>query len=111
MSQLVFERQERSLRRIRNAKYPSCSTIEELHNLLTNNEQVRNEFGTFNGENFYETTLSFEDSKASIFVFRPVVQQMELFSDVFIDGTFNILPLNYKQLLIILAEVQGRVSF
>lgn len=110
MRNFVYERHERTLRRMRSKNFPPCTSLDDLDNLLKNNPQIRSAFGTFRREDFYAGLVKEENSTGSIFVFNPVLKEMQGGCDLFIDATFNILPLNLQQLLIILADVQGKVS-
>lgn len=45
--------------------------------------------------------------KATIFVIEQHIEVMTAGSTLYVDGTFSILPLNYKQMFIIFAETLG----
>jgi hypothetical protein len=70
----------------------------------------RETFGQFRGEDFYEETVHIGESYASIFVCRQISSRMDQKSVLYLDGTFGVLPMKFKQLLIVMGDVQGKVS-
>lgn len=110
---MPFGQIESGLRKIQQKRYKKCSTIEELENLLQNNQSVLENFAKFRGEIFYRGTVTDEVGKACIFVLESLRKFLEDNGgfDMHIDGTFSIVPLQFKQLLILIANINGRVSY
>lgn len=109
MSATIYEKHERTLRRVKANKFPACKSIENLDHLLRENEEVKKNFGECRESTFYQGTVSAGHSKASIFILEQVASEAEVDCNFFIDATFGILPLNYYQLLIIMAEIETKV--
>lgn len=109
LEETKYEINERTLRRMRSKKFPTCTTISRLDELLKHNTMIKNTFGKVRGEKFYEKTVSSGQSQATIFVLSQIANEAYADCDIFIDGTFGILPLSYYQLVIIMAEVQDEV--
>lgn len=109
LSETKYESHERTMRRIRAKKFPSCRDISTLDDLLKNNEDIRKKFGMFEHSEFYQGTVGEGESIGAIFVLEQLTSELEGGFDMFVDGTFGVLPLTFNQLLIVLAEVEGKV--
>lgn len=110
LENLSFKKIERNLRYVKSAKYPPCVSTEDLIRLLTNDGDIRNEFGRYRSEDFYQAQVSSGDERAVIFVIEQLASKVPPNCFLAADGTFGITPLKFKQLLIIMAEIEGKVS-
>lgn len=110
MKQVSFDKISRGLNYLRAKKYPKCSSIKDLDNVLKTMPACRKAFGLFRDEEFYQDFVQLGKSAASIFVCKQIYNRIEPNAMFFMDGTFGILPLGVKQLLIIMAEVGRKVK-
>lgn len=99
----------RGLNKIRSKKFPKCSSAEDLDNILKTNPKCRESFGRFRNRDYYQETLKLQNSFASVFVCEQLVEQLETRPMLYGDGTFGVLPLNFKQLFIVMGDVCGMV--
>lgn len=102
---------ERNLRRIRAKRFPACATQDQFENLLENNAAVQAEFGTFRGRDFYLTTLHFNGQPIMVFGITHMIRRVQRGCDINMDGTFNIAPLGFAQLFLVLATLEGKDYF
>jgi hypothetical protein len=104
-----FEKVSRGLSKIRSKNFPKCATFQDLHEILKNNETCRETYANFRGRNFYQDMLKVGRSTASVFVCEQIAQQIGEDTILYVDGTFGILPLKFKQMLVVMADVAGKV--
>lgn len=109
LKQASFVKISRGLNKIRAKKYPKCVNVSDLDHLLKTVPSCREAFGSFRSQDFYQGLVKVGESTGSIFVCMQIVDNMSPNSTVYIDGTFGVLPLGLKQLLIIMADVGGKV--
>ena len=100
----------RGLNKLRSRKFPRCQHAEDLDFILKNNERCREAFGVFRDENFYEGMVKVGESSGSIFVCNQILREMNQESTIYTDGTFGVLPLGFKQLLILMGGVGMKVK-
>jgi MULE transposase domain len=90
---------------IRNSILPSCPSQNVLSNLLSDNEDVKENYGMFGGKRFYQ------GMHGGSFVFVPsaLLGNKVITGDFYADATFGITPLNFSQLMIVKATVEGEL--
>lgn len=95
----------RTLQRIRNDQMPVCASIDKFVELLEDNEGlVYNSYGVLRDKRFYQGTENgniFFANMHLIYCLQPDIK-------IYIDATFSVTPFHTRQLLVILAELQGR---
>lgn len=104
-----FNKIVRGLNKLQSRKFPTCLNVNDLDNVLKNIPSCRKEFGTFRNEIFYQGLLQDGNSCASIFLCKQITAKMDQNNTLYVDGTFGVLPLGLKQLLIIMTEVGNKV--
>lgn len=77
---------------------------------MTQNNYVKEAFGTYRDEDFYQAEVVSRDGTALIFVIEQLASKVQKDCFLSADGTFGIVPRGFKQLLIIMAELEGKVS-
>lgn len=107
-SYLNWENCRATLQRIRNRDRPKCRNLQELQAYLEDEESpVFKEFGCFQGDTedrLYAGTVNGQ----LIFANFRLIEQLPDLVDLFIDGTFGVVPFHTRQLLVIMAELQGQ---
>lgn len=119
-----------TLKTARYRAFPRCDSIGDFDQMLNNNLVIKSMFGEFRNQKLYRKTINiliktktkkksgkrFKHKKttklsasASIFVIQQVLDVLPNKCNLFIDGTFRIIPRFFGQLLIIFAEVDGWV--
>lgn len=102
---LEWKRCRRTLQRIRMAQMPSCSKLEDLESLLEDDKsKVYKSYGLFRGERFYQGSVEGQ----LVFANMEMIGELSEVVDILTDATFKVLPFLARQLLVILAELQGR---
>lgn len=102
---LTWNHCRKTLQRIRNAKLPTCSNLTDLINLLENeSSEVFLKFGLLRSRRFYLGSVNGQP----IFGNTEIISALPSNFEIYIDATFGILPFSARQLLVILAEVNGR---
>jgi hypothetical protein len=96
------------LKKRRRRAYPKCSDSKDLDRLLKENPILKKAFGQFRGKPLYRETLCEGTGKASMFIVDQVLKNLDNKTKLFMDGTFGIVPLEYKQLLILFGEVDKK---
>lgn len=96
------------LKNLRRATLPGCKNLEELGDLLNSNVQLNEMFGLYRGDAFYRATISIEGEVILIFGVDQLISEIPLNATLYGDGTFGILPLDGKQLYLILADIAGK---
>lgn len=96
------------LGRIRRQKFPACPDIDAFTDFLENNHDVKESFGKFRGKPFYSGTLEVGNERIVMFTLQQHLDRMQLGATVFFDGTFKIVPLGFKQLFVVLADIDGK---
>jgi MULE transposase domain len=64
--------------------------------------------GEFRGCAFYRGTVGNAIERASVFIIDQHLEELQDGFDMYADGTFSITPLDFKQLFIIIADIEGR---
>lgn len=107
---------KRNLRRILNADRPTNPKTPENVATSFENENIMNDYG-YNlrrTENFYITTVTQHASSFTLFGSKEVMKMIEKFvphnRKYLLDGTFDVTPVGFYQLLIIYIEYQNDVS-
>lgn len=104
-SLLCWENCRQTLQRIRNRLFPPCSSLEDLEALLEDMDgPVFAQYGQHHGQNFYVGSAGGQLMFANLHL----IDQLPDLVDLFIDGTFGVTPFKARQLLVVLAELQGR---
>jgi hypothetical protein len=94
-----------TLQRIRNRMFPACANLAELQTLLEDtNGQVYQQLGMLHGGPLYVGSVNDQMMFANV----RLIDHLPDLVDIFIDGTFKVTPFKSRQLLVILAELQGR---
>lgn len=97
-----------TLRRLRRKTYPACASVPRFIDLLENDDNVKRLFCNFRDEPFYRGSFIFSDgAHMSVFLVDQMLDEIQPGCKIAFDGTFSILPLHYKQLFVILAEING----
>lgn len=102
--QLSWSHVRHTLLRIRRELMPACPDIESLINFLENDEDIYNSYGVIRGLPFYIGSINND----MVFANLKLISNIEDSFDMYIDGTFKVLPFGIHQLLVILAEFGGR---
>lgn len=96
------------LKKIRRRRHPACPDIETFHQLLETNQAIGNTFGTFRDKQFYMGHLAMDEKHAAtVFGIQQFADKVQPGADIFLDGTFSIVPLKFTQLYILLAMIDG----
>lgn len=114
---LEYDKMKRQLFRMKNAKYPKIpKNISDIENAL-NDATIRKNFAhTYNSDHeLYAGTVQKKEYSFVVFVSRKVINSIEKSipssdRNYLIDGTFRIVPRQFKQLLVISVEFRNDVS-
>lgn len=109
-----FKKIQQGLRAIRKRKFPVCTHPDDLDDLLSDNQNIKGIFANFRNSPFYQGMVEVNNEyKANIFVIQQIMDKVkeEEETQIWIDGTFNITPLFYNQLLVILVQIEKNVRF
>ena len=99
-----WENVKGTLNRIRRSKLPPCPEFKDFQELLDQNESVFNDYGTIRGKAFYSGTV-----EGQMFFSHPeLIPALEDNLELFVDGTFSVVPYNQDQLLVIMGKLQGK---
>lgn len=109
MAQMNQETLRATLKQVRKRSRPPCRSLDEFENLMRSNATIRDAFGNFRDESFYQTTLKYEDERATLFVVQPLAREIPASCRINVDGTFRTAPIGSKQVLIVAAEIGGKV--
>lgn len=102
---LVWEGCRRTLNRIRFRDMPPCHSVGELSALFENMQsKVYERFGKMRGTDFYQNTIEGN----MIFANQEIISELPEEISLSADGTFKIVPFKSRQLLIMMADLQGR---
>lgn len=102
---LVWENVRRNLQRIRCNVLPPCHNLEELEAHLENEKgQIFELFGRLYGERFYIGSVEGQIMFGNLNFIDRLPDLVELY----VDGTFGVVPFKARQLLVILAELHGK---
>lgn len=114
-NKLSWKKVQVTLKRVRKNLFPPCTDIQALVRLLEN-EETPSEFAKFREDEFYRGTVGCGEDEngeikemATIFVLEKHYKEALLYHEnnlhLSVDGTFLIVPLQYKQLFIVFAKV------
>lgn len=102
---LNWENVRQTLQRLRHKLHPPCKNLKELEKHLENEEgPVFKQYGEVHGERCYVGAVNGQLMFANFTLINALPGLVELF----IDGTFGITPFKARQLLVVMAELQGR---
>lgn len=100
-----WENCRQTLQRIRNRIFPPCRNMQDFTALLEDEEsQVFEQYGRLYGERCYSGAVNGH----LMFVNTQLLDALAGLVNIFIDGTFSVTPFKTRQLLVIMAELQGR---
>lgn len=103
-SYLNWENCRLTLQRIRNRLMPPCRSLAELEKYLENSQgAIFEQFGLLDEKAFYVGSANGQ----LMFGNLNIVDQLPDLIELFVDGTFGITPFKTRQLLVVLAELQG----
>lgn len=115
-TRLNYNTVKKTIQRKKNQKYPKEPTMATIDTEFAKSE-IMNKYGrTLDGDaKFYVGTVAAKDYQFTVFSSDYVINFIENNIAVgsrkfLIDGTFNKLPLDYYQLLIVTVEYQNDVS-
>lgn len=94
------------LNKLRRQSMPACSSIEKFVDLLESDEKVIGEYAKLRDSDFYAGSVA--SNSCVVFVNRDLIEHLPEHFDMFVDGTFNVAPFHAAQLLIVLAELEGK---
>lgn len=95
----------RTLERIRHALMPPCRSMLELENILEDEESFGYlSYGRLRDTRFYQGSVNGQ----LIFANQELITELPDMFDIFVDGTFGVVPFHGRQLLVILGELRNR---
>lgn len=106
--QLTWKKVGTTLKRLRRSIFPGCGDKKAFELLFETNEAVIETYGEFRGKAFYQGTVGDENGRASVFVISQHLEQLDEEFCLYADGTFNIIPLDFSQLYVLLADFEGK---
>jgi hypothetical protein len=71
---------------------------------------VKQAFGEFRGRAFYRGIVGNVIKRASVFIIDQLLENLQDGFDMYADGTFSITTLDFKQLFIIIADIDEIVT-
>ena len=76
------------------------------------NQVMKQIYGIFRQNDFYQGMVQVDECEANIFVIEQIAQEIkeEETQKFWIDATFNISPIFFSQLLVILVEIESNVK-
>lgn len=96
------------LRKLRLERYPTCQNLDRFTYLLESEPIVRDVFGFFRTERFYQGTLYVGGETLVVFVIEQLMREIRgVQTELYFDGTFSILPFRMHQLFVVMATVGG----
>lgn len=108
---LCWDKMRSNLSNIRRQTFPPCQSPRQFATLFDDNARLRDLFGTFRGRDFYQASIRSHHGTSSIFVIQQLVDYLPPDPSLYFDGTFCILPVKFKQLLVIFAEINGELQY
>lgn len=104
-AELEWKKCHKTLERIRHEKFPACNSLDKLIDLLeVESTEVFKSFGYIRKERFYQGSPFDQPVFANLELIKSLPENF----DLYVDGTFGILPFHERQLLVMMAEVQNR---
>ncbi|KAG5666705.1 hypothetical protein PVAND_014720 [Polypedilum vanderplanki] len=103
-SMMPFKKIRKTLQRLRHEEMPVCQDMNEFISMLENNNDVFNTYGKLHNEDFYQGAIN----NMPIFANMILINEIKGEFMIFVDATFGITPFRQHQLLVILAELQGK---
>ena len=105
-----YDQVRRTICRRRAEKFPPCSSIQELHEILENDE-VEDLTKVRGKEMYYGMVKTSRDTGQALIFLNPLVNEVsKIGATLFVDGTFRTTPLGCAQVLNMFREVNGTVS-
>lgn len=77
---------------------------------MRNNHEINHLFGKFRSQKFYQNTVGYGRNQASIFCIKQFIDRITKNSQLFIDGTFKVVPKFCSQLIVIMCDLNGENS-
>lgn len=106
--ELPWKKVRDSLNRIRRKVLPACSSLSQMIDLLESNHQVQELYGNYREAPLYRGAITVNCKKSVVFVIDQHLRKLQSGFNMYGDGTFSILPLNCKQLYVIMGEIDGK---
>jgi hypothetical protein len=97
-----------TLKRLRRSIFPGCEDKKAFELLFETNAAIIETYGKYRGETLYQGTVGDENHRASIFVISQHLEQLEKGFSLYMDGTFSVVPLDFSQLYVLLADFEGK---
>lgn len=107
-SELPWKKVRDSLNRARKSVLPACSSLSQMIDLLENNQQVKELYGSYREKPLYRGAITVNNKTSVVYVIDQHLKELKPGFDMYCDGTFSIIPLNFKQLYIIMGEIDGK---
>lgn len=101
---MSWENVRGTLNRIRRSKMPACHNIEELDELLNNNQLVYETYGKIRGKSFFNGSIHGQ----MVFSHPELIPELGPNFEIFVDGTFKVVPHHQTQLLVVMATICGK---
>ncbi|KAG5682152.1 hypothetical protein PVAND_011524 [Polypedilum vanderplanki] len=102
---LAWKNVRKTLQRIRAAEMPICRNLQEFVELLELEDgPIYERFGHLRGQSFYCGSIE----GLPVFANKELIRALPEDFDMYVDGTFSVTPFKTRQLLVVLAELQGR---
>jgi hypothetical protein len=84
--------------------------MRDLRVLMRKNAKIRETFGSFRGQKFYQGSVKNGMHRASIFAVSQFLSKLAGKYQIWVDGTFNIVPRFAAQVLVIMGTVSQKVK-
>lgn len=107
-SELPWKKVRMTLRRTRRSILPSCTELSKMIDLLESNDQVKELYGSYRGRPLYRGAITVGKSTSIVFAVEQHLKQLKPGFNMYCDGTFSIIPLKFKQLYIIMGEIEEK---
>lgn len=104
--ELNWNMAKHTLYHVRRKRMPPCPDFDTFEALLEDDEVVFETYGKIRQTEFYRGAVG---NRALIFGNVELIAFLEPGSALFIDGTFNVTPFRTNQLLIVMADILGRI--
>lgn len=108
---MSWKRIGQNLNRIRRSVFPPCPDINTLIEAFETNVQVQDTFAFYRGDNFYRDSIIIGDQTIMVFAIQQLLDELEPGCALFCDGTFGIVPLKFRQMFVVMAEIEGEFIF
>lgn len=100
-----WENCRQTLQRIRHRLHPPCQNLDDLEALLEDEQgPVFEQYGQIHGERIYIGAVNGQ----MLFANQTLISHLPGVVELYVDGTFGVTPFRARQLLVVMAELQGR---